>query len=93
MDKEKIILELTDALVELRAAKKNLEELYYLAIKDRASERKKAEAIQQEYDRLLFEFSRALEVIRGEGLKFESSIIAAETQKGVCNGNKGNGAD
>ena len=76
MDKEKIIVAQAKEIVELRDALSTLTENYILA----CDKQKKSE---RAYDRLLFEFSRALEVIRGAGLKFESEVIKAETMKGV----------
>lgn len=76
MDKEKIIVAQAKEIVELRDALSTLTENYILA----CDKQKKAE---RAYDRLLFEFSRALEVVRGAGLKFESEIIESESMKGV----------
>ena len=76
MDKEKIIVAQAKEIVELREALSTLTKNYIIVCdKQKMSERA--------YDRLLFEFSRSLEVIRGAGLKFESEIIEAETMKGV----------
>lgn len=76
MDKEKIIVAQAKEIVELRDALSTLTESYILA----CDKQKKSE---RAYDRLLFEFSRSLEVIHGAGLKFESEIIEAESMKGV----------
>ena len=76
MDKEKIIVAQAKEIVELRDALSTLTESYILA----CDKQKKSE---RAYDRLLFEFSRSLEVVRSAGLKFESEIIEAESMKGV----------
>lgn len=76
MDKEKIIVAQAKEIVELREALSTLTKNYIIA----CDKQKKTERV---YDRLFFEFSRSLEVIRGAGLKFESEIIEAETMKGI----------
>lgn len=76
MDKEKIIVSQAKEIVALREDLSILTKNYIIAC-DKQKMAKRA------YDRLLFEFSRSLEVIRGAGLKFKSEIIEAETMKGV----------
>lgn len=62
MDKEKIIVSQAKEIVELREALSTLTKNYILAC-DKQKEEKRA------YDRLLFEFGRALEVVRAETMK------------------------
>ncbi len=90
MLKAEIIIAQAEEIAELRAKVKDLEGSYYNNIQEKATERKKAEELQKAYDRLLFEFSRALELIRGNGLNFESEIIEAETQKGAITNEQAN---
>ena len=76
MDKEKIIVAQAKEIVELKEALQVLTK-NYLNISD------KQKTTEMAYDRLLFEFSRALEVVRGAGLEFDSEIIKPETMKGI----------
>ena len=87
-EEEKIILQLASTIADLQRkadeAQSNLE-----LWRDECRSREKAEQRIKElisaHGRLLAEFNRALEVIRGAGLEFQSDIIVSEYQEGtVC---------
>ncbi len=86
-EEQKIILELASTIADLQRkadeAQTNLE-----LWRDELHLREKAECeieqLTSAHGRLLNEFNRALEVIRGAGLDFHSNIIVSEYQEGTA---------
>lgn len=88
MEKDKIIISQAKEIVELRDALSAAENKGDTFGKFWLAEKERREKAEKSYDRLLFEFSRALEIIRSSGIEYKSEIIEAETQKG-CSVNNG----
>lgn len=94
MEKIKIIESQAEEIAELREkldyAKRAVDTVYrqYYEANEKA-EKLEAENIKlkdgfkEATDKLLYDYERALEVIRGAGLDFDSTIIASEYQKGA----------